>query len=176
MQLLRCDSPVHSLPAHRPTALFDRDGVLNVDHGYVADWERFTWVEGAKEAVAECGRRGVAVGIVTNQSGIGRGYYTEVQFRHLMDRIADQISVEVAVYCPHAPEENCSGRKPSPQTILMAMGFLGSDPARTFFVGDKPSDREAAERAGVRFVNFLGQNLLETITPMLDLVTAAETS
>lgn len=174
MRLIRCDALIHPADPVRPTALFDRDGVINTDHGYVAEREKFEWVEGAREAVAECIRRGFAVGIVTNQSGIGRGYYTEDQFRTLMQHVAEGVEAEVALYCPHAPEEVCDGRKPSPKMVLMAMRALGADPNRTFFVGDKESDAEAADRAGIRYIDFQGGNLLQAIRPALDEFSSAE--
>ncbi len=175
MRLIRCDSPIQTRSDRRPTALFDRDGVLNTDHGYVADLAKFEWAEGAQEAVKACVNRNFAVGIVTNQSGIGRGYYTEEQFATLMEHVAQSVPVEVALYCPHAPELNCDGRKPSPKMLEMAMRELGADRARTFFIGDKESDREAAAQAGIRYVEFSGGNLLEAIRPILDEFSSAET-
>jgi len=170
MTVLRCDSfPLETSiePGSNMVALFDRDGVLNIDHGYVANRENFQWIQGAKQCIVACQEAGFKIGIITNQSGIGRGYYTEQDFLGLMGWVAEEIEVEAVFYCPHSPEAKCDGRKPSPKMVLMSMQFLGADPAKTFFVGDKVSDIQAAERAGILPVPFAGGDLTEVVLPVI---------
>ena len=79
----------------RPALFLDRDGVLNEDHGYVARWEDFAWIPGAKAAVAAFNRAGWLVIVVTNQSGVGRGYYTEAEMHALHERMAAELAAAV---------------------------------------------------------------------------------
>jgi len=138
-------------------ALFlDRDGVINIDHGYVGRVERFEWVEGILDFIREARNRGYVPIVITNQSGIGRGYYSEEDFeevtRHMLARMnAEGIPMERSqvFHCPHAPEAECACRKPEPGMFLEAIRRFGIDPASSWMIGDKPSDIEAARRAGV---------------------------
>jgi D-glycero-D-manno-heptose 1,7-bisphosphate phosphatase len=133
----------------------DRDGVINVDHGYVAKIRDFEFMPDVFPVLRELTVRGYALIIVTNQSGIGRGYYTVEDFETLTawmrNRLAEE-GVELAgVYsCPHSPESNCGCRKPAPGMFLQAICEHGIDPEQSWMIGDKPSDMEAAAAAGVR--------------------------
>lgn len=141
--------------------LLDRDGVVNVDAGYVYRAEDWVWVEGARELVAEAREAGWRVGVVTNQSGIGRGYYAEADFLALTALMLSELEAEAVVYCPHSPESNCAGRKPSPVMVEGALSILGCGREGSVFIGDKESDMLAAEAAGVRGLRFAGGNLRE---------------
>jgi len=179
MRVMRCDAfELSNVPRSdgKPIALFDRDGVLNIDHGYVANRESFQWVEGAKKTIEFCRDAGFLIAIITNQSGIGRSYYTEQDFLGLMGWVAEEIDVDVVFYCPHSPEAKCDGRKPSPKMVNMALQYLEGDPARSFFVGDKVSDIQAAERAGIRPVPFAGGDLSEFVIPVAQEIMGLETS
>ncbi len=138
-------------------ALFlDRDGVINIDHGYVSRVEDFEFVPGILALIRRAQERGYLPIVVTNQSGIGRGYYGEEDFERLtrymieeMRRHGIGIGREQIFHCPHAPEEGCDCRKPMPGMFLAAKERFGIDMENSLMVGDKPSDIEAAKAAGV---------------------------
>lgn len=164
------DSP----PLKRPALFLDRDGVLNEDRGYVHAWDQFAWVPGAREAVAAFKRAGWIVVVVTNQSGIGRGYYEEADMHALHARMQDELNaigagVDAFYFAPQHPDATVEhyrhpdppDRKPNPGMIVRALADLPIDREASILVGDKPSDLEAAERAGVRAALFEGGNLRE---------------
>jgi len=143
-------------------AFLDRDGVINVDHGYVSSPEEFEFLPGAPEALGQLQAAGYLICIVSNQSGIGRGLYTETDLLALNQYIAgclmDMVGVRVAAFyhCPHHPTaargaflKQCECRKPSPGMILQAISEHNIDPARSILVGDKASDIDAGRAAGV---------------------------
>ena len=138
-------------------ALFlDRDGVINLDHGYVHTVEAFEFVPGILDCIRRMQARGYLPIVVTNQSGIGRGYYSREDFRRVTDYMLEEmrkagiaISREQVLFCPHTPEEGCGCRKPQPGMLLEAIERFGIDPAASVMIGDKRSDIEAAEAARV---------------------------
>ena len=138
----------------RRAFFIDRDGVVNVDHGYVASIDDFEFMEDVFPVLRSLSSKGYLLVVVTNQSGIGRGYYTEEDFRKLTDWMLQRLSAEgidlAAVYsCPHSPEEECDCRKPAPGMFLQAERELGLDMSASWMVGDKESDMQAAEAAGI---------------------------
>jgi D-glycero-D-manno-heptose 1,7-bisphosphate phosphatase len=156
----------------RPALFLDRDGVLNEDHGYVCRWEDFRWIEGAREAVAAFNRAGWLVIVVTNQSGVGRGYYTEAEMHALHGRMREDLAaagghIDAFYFAPHHPDAaddayrhpDPPDRKPNPGMILRALSEWPIDRERSVLVGDKASDLEAAARAGVRALMFSGGDL-----------------
>ena len=158
----------------RPALFLDRDGVLNEDRGYVHRREDFHWIDGAREAVAAFNRAGWLVIVVTNQSGVGRGYYDEAAIGALHDAMQADLAeagahVDAIYYCCQHPEAvvdayrhpDPPNRKPNPGMLLQAMQDWPVDAARSLMVGDKEADMEAARRAGVRGVLFEGGDLLE---------------
>lgn len=163
---IRADIPV------RPALFLDRDGVLNEDPGYVHRWEDFHWIEGAREAVAAFNAAGWWVFVVTNQSGVGRGYYTEADVHALHAKMSESLAevggrIDAYYYCPHHPEAaeeayrhpDPPDRKPNPGMLLRAMADWPVDAARSIMVGDKAGDIEAGRRAGVRSLRFEGGDL-----------------
>jgi D-glycero-D-manno-heptose 1,7-bisphosphate phosphatase len=146
----------------RFAVIFDRDGVLNVDTGYAFDPARLEWMPGAKAAVARVNRAGAVAVITTNQSGIGRGYYTEDQMNAFHAEMLRQLAAEGGridriYFAPHhedAPEvryrvANHPDRKPNPGMLLKALADFAVAPSDAIMIGDKESDMEAARRAGV---------------------------
>ncbi len=147
-------------------ALFlDRDGVINIDHGYVGRVEDFEFVEGILAFVKKAQERGYLPIIVTNQSGIGRGYYSSEDFeavtRYMLQKMREQgieIEREQVFHCPHAPEEACGCRKPMPGMFEAAKKRFDIDMENSIMIGDKPSDIEAAKRAGVGHTVLIEKN------------------
>jgi D-glycero-D-manno-heptose 1,7-bisphosphate phosphatase len=158
----------------RPALFLDRDGVLNEDHGYVYRWEDFRWIPGAREAVAAFNRAGWLVIVVTNQSGVGRGYYSEADVHALHERMSQDLAqagghIDAFYHAPHHPEAPVEAyrhpdppdRKPNPGMILRALADWPIDREASLLIGDKPSDLEAALRAGIRGVLFEGGDLFK---------------
>jgi D-glycero-D-manno-heptose 1,7-bisphosphate phosphatase len=145
----------------RRAAFLDRDGVVNVDRAYVHRWEDFAFVAGAPEAMRRLGDAGWQLVIVTNQSGIARGLYTEAAYQALTRRMLEALAAQgvqvLDVYhCPHHPAGqvpalaiDCDCRKPAPGLLLRAAREHDLDLAQSILVGDKPSDIEAARAAGL---------------------------
>ncbi|TNY25747.1 D,D-heptose 1,7-bisphosphate phosphatase [Fulvimonas soli] len=168
------------MPTPRKALFLDRDGVINVDHGYVCSPERTEFLDGIFELVAAANRRGLAVVVATNQAGIARGYYTEQDFHAYMAWVRAQFRrhdarIDAVYHCPHHPTAGlgaylraCACRKPAPGMLLAAQRDLGLDLGASLLVGDKPSDIEAGRAAGV------GRNLLlgSEAVPSLDVVVA----
>jgi D-glycero-D-manno-heptose 1,7-bisphosphate phosphatase len=140
----------------------DRDGVINVDHGYVSTWEQFEFLAGVPEALRELQDAGYLLIVVSNQSGIGRGYYSESDLHTLNQAIAEHLDSTLGVtlsgfyHCPHHPTEaeggfrqQCDCRKPAPGMIQQAVLDHGIDVKTSLLVGDKDSDIEAGRAAGV---------------------------
>jgi D-glycero-D-manno-heptose 1,7-bisphosphate phosphatase len=139
----------------------DRDGVINQDTGYVASVDDFHFIDGAIEALQLLKKKGYCLVVVTNQSGIARGLFTEKQFMHLTEwmdwSLADRdIDLDGIYYCPHHPTEGeapyrqaCECRKPAPGMLLDAAKELDIDLASSYMVGDKGADMQAAKAAGV---------------------------
>lgn len=142
-------------------AFLDRDGVINLDHAYVHRIEDFDWVDGILTAAARLHEAGYRLVIVTNQSGIGRGYYDEASFECLNKEIRARFALVGAplagiYFCPHHPEKalepyrmRCTCRKPEPGMLLQAAKELDIDLSQSLMFGDKRSDMQAALRAGI---------------------------
>jgi len=152
----------------RPALFLDRDGVINVDHAYVYQKENFDFIEGIFELVAAAKRAGYLVVVVTNQAGIGRGYYTTDDFHALMDWVGAQFvahggALDAVYFCPHHPEhgigpykQDSEDRKPGPGMLLRAARELDIDLPRSLMVGDKASDALAGRAAGLTKLFYFG--------------------
>lgn len=152
---------------------FDRDGVLNKDVGYLHRVEDLEWIPGAKELVASLCKKGVRLFVVTNQSGVARGYFSEEDVQKLhafMNAELKKFGGNIAefFYCPHlkgavvaAYDRDCDCRKPKPGMILGAMKKYALAPEDCLLIGDSPRDIEAAEAAGIRGYLFDEDNLYE---------------
>ncbi|WP_114908509.1 D-glycero-beta-D-manno-heptose 1,7-bisphosphate 7-phosphatase [Haemophilus haemolyticus] len=139
----------------------DRDGTLNIDYGYVHEIDNFKFIDGSIDALRELKKMGYMLVLVTNQSGIARGYFSEDQFLQLTEwmdwSLAEQdVDLDGIYYCPHHPEgkgeykEDCDCRKPKPGMLLQAIKELKIDPAQSIMVGDKVEDLKAGIGAKVK--------------------------
>ena len=163
----------------RGAVIFDRDGVLNLDHGYVHRPEDFEWVEDAKAAVRAVNDAGLYAFVATNQSGVARGYYTEAHVIALHAWMNEELAkvgahIDAFEYCPHheggtvpAYTRPCDRRKPGPGMIRDLLARYPVDPARTLMIGDNDTDLQAAAAAGIRGVKFEGGSLLAALEPWL---------
>lgn len=177
----------HELPAklRRPAVFFDRDGVLNIDKAYVHRIEDFEWVGGAREAIKLCNDLGYYTFIVTNQSGVARGYYgvDDVDRLHRwMTREFAAVGAHIDDYqfCPYHEDgtvEAYTGvsdrRKPSPGMILDCLKAWSVRKEGSLLVGDNARDIEAAQAAGIPGHLYRGGNLAAFLRPLLNVPAAS---
>jgi D-glycero-D-manno-heptose 1,7-bisphosphate phosphatase len=145
----------------RPAVFLDRDGVLMADYGYVGSVDRAELLPGAGEAVRRIRALGFAAVVVTNQSGVARGHYSENDVADLHRWMRAELAksgafLDAVYYCPHHPRQgqppylcDCDCRKPKPGMILRAAEELGLDLAHSIMVGDQTRDLQAARAARV---------------------------
>ncbi|MBI6548969.1 D-glycero-beta-D-manno-heptose 1,7-bisphosphate 7-phosphatase [Xenorhabdus lircayensis] len=167
-----------------PAVFLDRDGTINVDHGYVHEIDNFQFIDGAIEAMFELKEMGYALVLVTNQSGIARKIFTEAQFVQLTEwmdwSLADRgIELDGIYYCPHHPEaddevykKSCNCRKPQAGMLLDAQEELHIDMSASYMVGDKIEDMLAANAAnvGTKVLVRTGKPVTEAAEQAADLV------
>ena len=153
------------MPSHTlsKAVFLDRDGVINKDHGYVFEPESFEFISGVFDACLHFQALGYKLVVVTNQSGIARGYYTEAQFHALSRWMCETfrhhgVHIAGVYYCPHHPTQghapyvqDCNCRKPHPGMLLKAIEEHHIDPASSLMLGDKAADMQAAAAAGVGY-------------------------
>ena len=133
----------------------DRDGIINVDSGYVHKIEAFKFTSGIFKTLLSLQEKGFLLIIVTNQSGIARGYYSEEDYRdltlHMMEKLSSKgIHIKGVYHCPHAPDEGCRCRKPRSGMFKAAQKEFKLDMKNSWMIGDKESDMKAAVNAGVK--------------------------
>ena len=165
----------------RGAAFLDRDGVLNLDIGYAHRAEQIQWVEGAAKAIALLNRQNLFVFVVTNQSGIARGFYSEGDVNRLhtwmtAELLSQGARIDAFAYCPHYSEgeiaayrEVCTCRKPAPGMLLAAAQDLSLDPHASWMIGDRDSDVQAAHNAGCHSA-FLNNSVNQGIDPSPEIV------
>ena len=149
-------------------AFVDRDGVINKDKGYVFKIEDFEIIDGVIEALKILQDKKFNIIIITNQSGIGRGYYTEEDFLRLNDHMIDifnksEISIKKTYFCPHHPDEGCNCRKPNNGLIELAIEEFNLDRRESIFLGDKLSDFLASKKSNLGKFFYLGNNKITGI-------------
>lgn len=163
------------LRMRRPAVFLDRDGVLNVDDGYVGQVERFRWMDGAIEAVRALNEAGYFVFLVTNQAGVAHGHYPETAVGELHEWMLFELRrhgahLDDIRYCPFHPEGKVAAyrrhsdwRKPGSGMIADLLRAWDVDVSRSHLIGDKVSDMEAGQGAGLTPHLFRGGNLLDFV-------------
>ena len=165
----------------RPALFLDRDGVINVDYGYVYRREDFVFVKGIFELVKKANELGYVVVVVTNQAGIGRGYYTEADFWALMDWMKLEFEqrgarIDAIYFCPFHPkgvgkyrkESEC--RKPNPGMIYQAEKDLNLTLSDSLLIGDKKTDIEAGKSAGIKKLILFKLDKLKKINILINIL------
>jgi histidinol-phosphate phosphatase family protein len=146
--------PERAAYEQRPDAiLFDRDGTLIVDVPYSGDPAVVRRMPGARKALSMVRSSGLALAVISNQSGIARGLIDEEQVNAVNARAEELLApIDAWLYCPHGPDDGCDCRKPRPGLVLRAATLLGVSPERCAVIGDIGADVEAAQAAGARSV------------------------
>jgi D-glycero-D-manno-heptose 1,7-bisphosphate phosphatase len=163
----------------RPAVFFDRDGVLNKDDGYVFEISKLTWISGARKAVKAANDAECFVFVITNQSGVARGLYKESDIEALHKWMADDLAkigahIDAFEYCPYHPEaileqyrQASPRRKPAPGMINDLLERFPVDVSRSILVGDRPTDMEAAQAAGIQGYLYSCGDLAQFLKPFL---------
>jgi D-glycero-D-manno-heptose 1,7-bisphosphate phosphatase len=138
-----------------PAIFLDRDGTLMDDVDYCGDPKEVRVFSATPEALGKLKQRGYKLFIITNQSGIARGYFTEKEYRAVEREVERQIGddlIDATYFCPHRPEDGCTCRKGSPDMVFKAARDHDVDLSRSYFIGDKKSDMDCGRNAGVKTV------------------------
>ena len=149
----------------RAFVFLDRDGTLVRDFGYTHKLADYELLPGVREGLLRISRAGFGLAVVTNQSGIGRGYYTLADFEVFQAHLCADLSrggirIEATFFCPHRPDAGCPCRKPAPGLLWRARDELGADLAASWVVGDQAVDLELAGRAGCRGAVLVGSDVV----------------
>ena len=145
------------------TIFLDRDGTINPDPGYISSLDQFKFYDFTFSALKRLTKDGNRFCIVTNQSGIGRGYFTESDFKNLTLWMLEEfkkrnIKILDIFHCPHSPDSECPCRKPKPGLIHKACSKFKIEINKSWLIGDKESDIKAAEAAGISNTILLSSN------------------
>ncbi len=151
---------------------FDRDDTLIHDSNYMYKIEQLNFIDGVFKTLKELQDRNYLLFIVTNQSGIGRGYFEEKDMHnfnnHMLGKLLEQgIKITDIAFCPHAPEDNCECRKPSPKMLNDLCKKYDIDKSQSYMVGDKNSDIKSGEKAGLKTFKVLGEKSIREILNQL---------
>jgi len=139
----------------QPTAFLDRDGTLIEERNYLSDPDQAVLLPGVAEGLKALAAQGFRLIVVSNQSGIGRGYFTEAEAHAVNARVGETLraqGVDIAAWyiCPHAPDQPCDCRKPSPGMIDRACAAFAVDLPASIMIGDKDIDLQLAGNRGMR--------------------------
>jgi D-sedoheptulose 7-phosphate isomerase/D-glycero-D-manno-heptose 1,7-bisphosphate phosphatase len=170
----------------RPGVLLDRDGTIIVDHGYVSSVDRVEFIPGAPEAIATLNEARIPVAVVTNQSGVARGFYgiddVALVHRYMAAKLAEHgAHVDLFLYCPYHPDgvvdafaRASDDRKPGPGMAHAAAAALNLDLGASWVVGDRPEDIGLADRVGASAIYLGPDNSPDPrVWSLPDLATAA---
>lgn len=158
LRLLRTESPVNGLAQERRAIFLDRDGVINtLRPTHVTAWSEFQFLPGALEAIRELSLLGWPIVVATNQSAVARGLLSPHGLSEIHRRMVAQVEnaggrIDLIVHCPHMPEDECVCRKPGTGLFQEAAERLNVDLTESYFVGDSPTDLDAARTLGMTFV------------------------
>ncbi len=159
---------------YKKAAFLDRDGVINEDTGYLHKTEDFRWIEGAITALKILKKNNFLIIVVSNQSGVGRGFYTEKQVNDLhkwinVQLIKHEVKIDDFFFSTELPSENikASRRKPSPKMINEAIKKYNLDKKKCFMIGDQKTDLMAAKNASIKGFLFEGGDLSVKISKIL---------
>lgn len=155
--------------------ILDRDGVINVDSAdYVKSADEWHPIDGSIEAIARLSKSGYRIAIATNQSGVGRGYYTLAELHAMHEKMCALVaeqggSISHIAYCPHHPDEGCECRKPKPGLLREIGSALGiADFSSVIMVGDSLKDLQAAQSVGCRAALVKTGNGMTTLSELDD--------
>jgi D-glycero-D-manno-heptose 1,7-bisphosphate phosphatase len=139
----------------RLVVVLDRDGTINVERHYLSDPDQIELLPGAAAGLRRLRDLGALLVVVTNQSGVGRGYFDEARLAAIHERLAallaaEGVTLDAFYHCPHVPEDGCDCRKPEPGMIRKAAAEWAFDPSSAFVVGDKPCDVDLGRSVGAQ--------------------------
>jgi D-glycero-D-manno-heptose 1,7-bisphosphate phosphatase len=159
----------------RPAVFLDRDGTIIKDADYLSEVDQLEVFEFAVEALRLLKSKGFLLIVLTNQSGIARGFFDEAQMRIVNDALQAQLGglVDAIYFCPHGPDDGCECRKPGVGMIRQAAGEFSIDLANSWIIGDKKSDIETGFNAGIATALVLtgyGESELATVNRMPEIV------
>lgn len=148
----------------KKAVFLDRDGVINEDFGYVFEKEKFVFKDGVFKALKFFQDNKYLLFIITNQSGINRGFYTKEQFFKLDNYMKNEllkqdVKITKTYFCPHRPDEFCECRKPKAKMIMDARSEFDVNLQSSILIGDKLSDMEAGQNAGIKKLFLLGDEI-----------------
>jgi D-glycero-D-manno-heptose 1,7-bisphosphate phosphatase len=164
--------------AAKRLALIDRDGTIIVDKVYLSDPEGIEFAPGAVEGLQLLRDAGFALVLVTNQSGIARGYFDVATLGRIHDRLQamlaeNKLRLEAIYFCPHGPHDGCDCRKPAPGMVIKALHDLGFRPDEVVFIGDSDGDMGAAAAAGVKGIRVAKDGKVPSVGAAPDFLEAA---
>jgi D-glycero-D-manno-heptose 1,7-bisphosphate phosphatase len=164
--------------AAKRLALIDRDGTIIVDKVYLRDPDGIEFAPGAIEGLQLLRDAGFALVLITNQSGIARGYFDLATLDRIHDRLQSMLAVhglrlEAIYFCPHGPADGCDCRKPAPGMITKAMQDLGYRPDQVVMIGDSDGDMGAAAAAGVKGIRVAADGRVPSVGAAHDFLEAA---
>jgi D-glycero-D-manno-heptose 1,7-bisphosphate phosphatase len=163
----------------RRVALIDRDGTIIVDKVYLRDPDGIEFAPGAIEGLRLLRDAGFALVLITNQSGIARGYFDAARLEQIHDRLrsmlaAEGLTLEAIYVCPHGPDDGCECRKPAPGMVNSAMRDLGFGPDQAVLIGDSNADMGAAAAASVAGLRVASAGKSAAIGAAADFLEAAQ--